>query len=103
MRSALAGKEAIDFAVPESVISVNIDPTTGYIATIDCPETHDEVYIAGTEPTLLCPDHGGDPLPPVPPVDPDALEMPESEESAGEESSWNNFLNLFTPNKKSEP
>ena len=103
MRSALAGKEVVDFAVPESVISVNIDPSTGYIATIACPETYDEVYIAGTEPTLLCPDHGGDPLPPAPPVDPDALEMPESEESAGEESSWDNFLKLFTPNKKSEP
>ena len=102
MRPALAGKEVVDFAVPESVVSVNIDPTTGYIATIDCPQTHDEVYIAGTEPTLLCPEHGGDPLPPAPPLDPEAL-LPESEESAGAESTWDNFLQLFSPNKKSEP
>jgi len=98
MRPALAGKEVVDFAVPDSVVSVNIDPTTGYIATTDCPKTHDEVYIAGTEPTLLCPDNGGDPLPPLPPVDPDALVVPESEESAGE-SSWDNLLKLFSPHK----
>jgi 1A family penicillin-binding protein len=99
MRSALAGKEAVDFVVPESVVSVNIDPVTGYIATTDCPQTYDEVYIAGTEPTLLCPEHGGDPLPPEPP-------RPESDvnaESAGAEFSWDNLLQLFSPNQKSEP
>lgn len=103
MRPALAGKEAVDFAVPDGVVSVNIDPTTGYLATIDCPQTLDEVYIVGTEPTLLCPDHGGDPLPPLPPVDPDTLMVPESEEAAGAESAWDNLLKLFSPNKKSEP
>lgn len=99
MRSALAGKEAVDFAVPESVVSVNIDPSTGSIATTECPETYDEVYIAGTEPTLLCPDHGGDPLPPAPP-------RPEAEvnvESTPFEFSWDKILQLFSPNKKSEP
>ena len=103
MRPALAGQEVVDFAVPDGVVSVNIDPTTGYLATIDCPQTLDEVYIVGTEPTLLCPDHGGDPLPPLPPVDPDTLVVPESEESAGAESTWDNLLKLFSPNKKSEP
>jgi 1A family penicillin-binding protein len=66
MRPALAGKEILDFLPPENVVTINIDPATGYIATTDCPESQDEVYIVGSEPTLLCPDHGGDPLPPLP-------------------------------------
>jgi 1A family penicillin-binding protein len=103
MRPALAGKEAVDFAVPDSVVSINIDPTTGYLAATDCPKTQDEHFIIGTEPTLLCPDHGGDPLPPRPLPDPDAVVLPESEESAGAESAWDNLLKLFSPNKKSEP
>jgi membrane carboxypeptidase/penicillin-binding protein len=106
MRAALAGKEVVDFVAPETVVSINIDPTTGYIATTDCPETHDEVYLVGTEPTLLCPDHGGDPLPPAPPPLPEATEdeadIPETPEApTDDDSSWN-ILKLFSP-KKSAP
>ena len=107
MRAALAGKEVVDFAAPETVVTINIDPTTGYIATTDCPETNDEVYLVGTEPTLLCPDHGGDPLPPSPPPVPEATEdeavIPETPEASADdaEPSWN-ILKLFSP-KKSEP
>lgn len=67
MSSALAGQNVVDFLPPETVVTINIDPATGYIATTECPETLDEVYISGSEPHLLCPDHGGDPLPPLPP------------------------------------
>lgn len=76
MRPALAGKEIVDFLPPETVVTINIDPATGYIATTDCPETQDEVYILGTEPALLCPEHGGDPLPPWPPLLPPSVGPP---------------------------
>jgi len=76
MRKALAGKPAVDFPKPDSVVSVQIDPTTGDLATPDCPKKRDEVYIAGTEPTVYCPDHGGlNPAPDTPaPVVPQAYD-----------------------------
>jgi penicillin-binding protein 2D len=62
MRSAQAGKPVVDFAKPEAVISVNIDPATGYLATPGCPASREEFYITGTQPTGYCPEHGGDVL-----------------------------------------
>ena len=59
MRSALAGRPAVDFPKPDSVVSVRIDPTTGDLATPGCPKKQEEFYIAGTQPTEYCPDHGG--------------------------------------------
>ena len=59
MRQALANKPAVEFLKPASVISVQIDPTTGYLATPDCPKKKEEFYIAGTQPTIYCPNHGG--------------------------------------------
>ena len=58
MRSALAEKPAVDFPKPDSVVSVLIDPATGDLAAPDCPKKQEEFYIAGTEPTVYCPDHG---------------------------------------------
>jgi 1A family penicillin-binding protein len=58
MRQALANKPAVEFLKPDSVISVQIDPTTGYLATPDCPKKKEEFYIAGTQPTIYCPNHG---------------------------------------------
>ncbi|KAB0672133.1 PBP1A family penicillin-binding protein [Oryzomonas sagensis] len=77
MRRAVAGKPAVDFPKPDTVVSVTIDPTTGYLATAECPKKHDEFYIAGTEPTRYCPKHGGGaampvPVPPSPPPPPAA-------------------------------
>ena len=72
MRSALTGRPAADFPRPDNVVTVTIDPASGYPATPDCPEKREEEYIAGTEPKELCPRHGGPPLaqpatpPPVP-------------------------------------
>jgi membrane carboxypeptidase/penicillin-binding protein len=107
MRAALSGREVVDFAPPETVVTINIDPTTGYIATTDCPETRDEVYIVGSEPTLLCPEHGGDPLPPLPPPVPESaneLAIPEAVEVPdGTETSWDTVRKLFFPNRKSNP
>jgi len=59
MRKAVAALPVTDFARPEGVVSVSIDPATGFLATGDCPLKRDEVYIAGTEPGEYCPRHGG--------------------------------------------
>ncbi|MDD2899427.1 MAG: PBP1A family penicillin-binding protein [Desulfuromonadaceae bacterium] len=74
MRSAVAGKPPLDFVKPDAVVSVDIDPTTGLLATPDCPEKQVEVYITGTEPHEYCPAHGGTPLlpEPAPSADPNA-------------------------------
>ena len=68
MRSALADKPAVDFPKPDSVISVQIDPTTGDLATPNCPKKREEFYVAGTQPTVYCPNHGGLDLAPVSPA-----------------------------------
>ena len=68
MRQALANKPDVEFLKPDSVISVQIDPTTGYLATPDCPKKREEFYIAGTQPTLYCPNHGGLNIAPVAPA-----------------------------------
>ncbi len=79
MRPALAARPAIDFPKPETVVAVSIDPTTGYLATADCPQQTDEFYIVGTEPTEQCPKHRGDagkPLSPVVPLSPGVGQQP---------------------------
>lgn len=58
MRKAMSAKPVIDFAKPDTVVEVSIDPTTGYLATGDCPEKRDEFYIIGSEPSEYCPKHG---------------------------------------------
>ena len=68
MRQALANKPDVEFLKPDSVISVQIDPTTGYLATPDCPKKREEFYIAGTQPTIYCPNHGGLNIAPVAPA-----------------------------------
>ena len=65
MRTALASKPAVDFPKPDTVLSAVIDPTTGQLATPDCPVKREEYYLAGTEPTQYCSRHGGNLLPPV--------------------------------------
>ncbi len=67
MRSALAGHPPQEFSQPATVVSVTIDPTTGFLATTGCPEKRDEFYIDGTQPTAYCPKHPGEPIPPVSP------------------------------------
>lgn len=66
MRSALAGKPAAGFQKPDTVVSVRIDPSTGYLATPGCPRQKEEYYVLGTEPTEYCPMHGGGGEPAVP-------------------------------------
>lgn len=71
MGSALASRPSADFPKPDTVVSVAIDPVTGFLATADCPQKHDEFYIEGTQPTGYCPEHGGeilDQAAPAPPL-----------------------------------
>lgn len=44
MRPALAARPVVDFAKPDTVVAVSIDPATGYPATPDCPVKRDELY-----------------------------------------------------------
>ncbi len=59
MRTAVAAKPAADFPRPDAVVSVAIDPSTGCLATPDCPVQREEFYLPGTQPIDYCPKHGG--------------------------------------------
>ncbi len=47
-----------DFTAPSGVVTREIDPQTGQLATSKCPERTPEVFIEGTEPTVYCEVHG---------------------------------------------
>ena len=62
MKAALKFREYRDtkpFEAPDGIVSIDIDPDTGYPATPACPTRVTEVYIAGTQPVGACPKHGG--------------------------------------------
>jgi penicillin-binding protein 1B len=62
MKSALryrAYHDAKPFSAPDGIVSVQIDPESGMLATPSCPQTITEVYISGSEPVTYCPLHGG--------------------------------------------
>jgi len=54
MRTALAGRADVPFAVPEGIGFTAIDPLNGKLATPMCPKTFNEAFLAGTEPTEVC-------------------------------------------------
>ncbi len=43
-----------NFELPEEIVSVEIDPSTGLLATDRCLQREKEFFIKGTEPTLQC-------------------------------------------------
>jgi penicillin-binding protein 1B len=47
------------FPVPSDIVTAEIDPDTGYLFTPGCPRRMTEVFISGTAPTELCPEHQG--------------------------------------------
>jgi penicillin-binding protein 1B len=47
------------FVMPPGVVTRDIDPKTGQLATFQCPEHVSEVFIEGTEPSIYCEVHGG--------------------------------------------
>ena len=52
-------RDVKDFAMPDGIQSVLIDPDTLQLATPNCPTTREEVYVAGSAPTVYCEVHGG--------------------------------------------
>src|SRR5437588_8649164 len=52
-------RDVKDFAMPDGVQSVVIDPESLQLATANCPTTREEVYVAGSAPTEFCELHGG--------------------------------------------
>jgi membrane peptidoglycan carboxypeptidase len=44
---------------PPGITMANIDPTTGGLATSSCPRQANLPFLTGTEPTRICPVHGG--------------------------------------------
>ena len=59
MRRAVAAKPVADFPMPVGVVSVAIDPATGFPATAESPHKRDEFFITGTEPGESPPTPGG--------------------------------------------
>ncbi len=62
MKGALKYREYRDtkpFIAPDGIVTIDIDPETGFPATPSCPTHATEVYIAGTQPVGACPKHGG--------------------------------------------
>lgn len=43
-----------EFVRPSGIVTVDIDPATGYAATPQCASTRNEIFIAGTEPYGSC-------------------------------------------------
>jgi len=49
----------VDWKRPEDVVDRVIDPQSGMLATPNCPQNKREIFVAGTEPTSVCPIHAG--------------------------------------------
>ena len=54
-----AYRNVSEFYAPDGIVSAEIDPTTGYLASAGCPSHKTEVFIAGTSPVEVCKLHGG--------------------------------------------
>jgi penicillin-binding protein 1B len=57
MKKATENLPPEDFSSPQGVVLRMIDPTTGQLATEDCPQASSEVFIEGTEPMQTCQEH----------------------------------------------
>jgi hypothetical protein len=51
LRTDLGGSA---FARPGGIVTVDIDPETGLIASADCPDHRQEIFVSGTEPYATC-------------------------------------------------
>jgi penicillin-binding protein 1B len=52
-------RDATDFAVPDGVVSAQVDVDSGMLATSACPKVTTNYYILGTQPVQFCPLHQG--------------------------------------------
>jgi 1A family penicillin-binding protein len=65
MLGALKDKPVMEFTRPPGVVSVWIDVQTNALANTGCPKKQEAFYLTGTEPTIHCPLHGGEPINPT--------------------------------------
>ena len=54
-----AYRDVMPFEIPEGVVSAQVDPLSGALATSACPEVHTDYYLVGTQPVQFCPLHQG--------------------------------------------
>ncbi|MFL6353243.1 MAG: transglycosylase domain-containing protein [Bryobacteraceae bacterium] len=54
-----AYRDVSDFPVPEGVVSAQIDPLSGQLATSACPTNQTDYYLLGTQPIQFCLLHQG--------------------------------------------
>jgi penicillin-binding protein 1B len=47
------------FTPPEGVMEATVDPQSGQLATASCPQTQNEYFVEGSQPTQYCQLHGG--------------------------------------------
>ena len=59
MKAAMAGRPNETFQVPSGITFVEIDRDTGKLAAPGCERRLNESFLVGTEPTEICPIHGG--------------------------------------------
>ncbi|MGE3509098.1 MAG: PBP1A family penicillin-binding protein [Vicinamibacterales bacterium] len=71
MRRALAGHQNQAFEVPEGITFAAIDADTGQLADAACDHVITEAFVAGSEPTEVCPLHGPLDASPMPAVAPE--------------------------------
>ncbi|HKS39704.1 MAG TPA: PBP1A family penicillin-binding protein [Blastocatellia bacterium] len=63
MKQALALRPELGgdaFPKADDIVTAEIDPTTGMLATDSCPARRNEYFIEGTEPTESCKEHTGE-------------------------------------------
>jgi penicillin-binding protein 1B len=58
MKSSGYGDRSPEFPAPRNIVLVEIDPTTGELASPGCPITRYEVFVQGAEPQYECQIHG---------------------------------------------
>jgi penicillin-binding protein 1B len=51
-------RDAKDFPRPAGLVGAQICNDSGQLATANCPNTHSEVFIEGTQPVVPCDLHG---------------------------------------------
>jgi penicillin-binding protein 1B len=64
-RSVPAQLFSENFPVPSDIVTAEIDPETGGLATPQCPQRMTEVFISGTEPRSECAAHRSSPSLPI--------------------------------------
>jgi penicillin-binding protein 1A len=78
MMGATRGRPVEDFPLPAGTISRLVCAESGMLATDQCPNTTNENFPEGSEPTELCTTHPGKPLQPLPAGTPPPVVPPEN-------------------------